>query len=214
MQTINNLYDRLATLYTDNGAKFITTDHFAVLRDLADMARLEQETMAQRINELSIMLAERDAKYDEAMREVAQLQSTNKELKHELDRATVRATEPEFTYAMPVVVREILGTKLEFDDTDELHALDINYEEMYDRILHLVERDACDVWNVEREFFADVEVTVKMRVSVTASTKMQAVDFLETDLPISIEALRHSNREMQFELHEVTELDVTSVEFE
>lgn len=214
MQTITNLYNRLATLYTDNGAKFITTDEFAVLRDIAGMVRLEQEAMTQRIIELEQQLLEREVKHEEALREVTQLHKAHNDIKYELERANARAEEPKFEHAMPVVVREILGTKLEFDDTDELHALDINYEEMYDRIVHLVERDACDVWNVEREFFADVEVTVKMRVSVTASTKMQAVDFLETDLPISIEALRHSKSEIAFELHEVTMLDVTSVEFE
>lgn len=214
MQTITNLYDRLAELYTTNAAKYISTDEFAVLRDIAGMVRLEQETMTQRINELSTLLAERDAKCEEAMREVAHWHASYNNIKHELERATVRATEPEFTYAMPVVLREILGTKLEVDDTDELHALDINYEEMYDRIVHLVERDACDVWNVEREFYAEVELTVKMRVSLSANSKREAADYIETDLPISIEALRHRKNENQFEVLDVSELDVTRIEWD
>jgi len=147
------------------------------------------------------------------------------ELRADIEAAKViriqhQAPNAQLARAKTLVVRDMLqrradaasyrkGTAIQWHDAD------YDEEAMYERMVKLVvdDDDADDVWSLTRTYEADVVLTVKVRMSVTATSSSQAEELLsDTMYHISLHT-PYASSDLNME-SEVQDVDVDSVEID
>lgn len=128
--------------------------------------------VAAAVSSMVLPEADRQQEIETLKNQLVALQQDNKQLTWKLDQAQ------RFDRQKNLVVRKIYqeakGEELPTGyDTDE----------MYDRIVELVESDEADTWTVEQDFDVSISFTVTVRGTITAKTEDEAREKLEADLP-------------------------------